>query len=105
MATRLYVDFSAFQGQITPLLIVESGRKSNFYKHLCVSSIPVRMKKIESRMKALEWPQHFSNYKSMGVFETLNGSQLRSPGSGLAEIQIYRCSCYLQNTSDQKLRR
>ena len=27
-------------------------------------SLPVRMKKIQSKMKSLEWPQHFSHYLS-----------------------------------------
>ena len=49
VATRLYVDFSDFQGQITPLSMVGSGRNSNSSKHLCMSSIPASVKKIESK--------------------------------------------------------
>ena len=30
--------------------------------------LPVRMKKIHPKMKALEWSQHFSNYKSKGIY-------------------------------------
>ena len=33
-----------------------------------MSSISARMKKIELKIKALEWPQNFSHYKSMGLF-------------------------------------
>ena len=31
-------------------------------------SLPARMKKIQSKMKALECSQDFSHYKSMGIF-------------------------------------
>ena len=30
--------------------------------------LPARMKKIHWKMKALEWSQHFSHYKSIGIF-------------------------------------
>ena len=33
--------------------------------------LPARMK-IESKMKALQWP-HFFNYKSMGIFQDAQG--------------------------------
>ena len=32
------------------------------------------IKKIYSKLKAQEWSQHFSHYKSMGIFPTLKGS-------------------------------
>ena len=38
-----------------------------------MSLIFARMKKIQSKMKWLEWPQHFSNYKSMGIFPDTQG--------------------------------
>ena len=47
---------------------VGPGRNSNSPKLLCMSSLPARMKKIQSKMKALEWPRHFSYYKSIGSF-------------------------------------
>ena len=34
-----------------------------------MSSIPARMKIIESKMKELELSQHFSHYKSTGIFQ------------------------------------
>ena len=40
-----------------------------------MSSIPSRMKKIQSKMNVLEWPQHFSHYKSMGIFQDAQGQQ------------------------------
>ena len=33
-----------------------------------MSSSPARMKMIQSKMKGLEWSQHFSHYKSMEIF-------------------------------------
>ena len=53
MATRLYVDFSDAQGQTIPYSVVEPDRNSNSFKHLCMSLILARMKKIQSKMKAL----------------------------------------------------
>ena len=61
VATRLFVDFSDVQGQITPLSMVGSGRNSNSFKHICMSSLPAKKKKIQSKMKAVEWPQHISH--------------------------------------------
>ena len=66
--TTLYINFSDTQGQITLVLSVVSGL--NFYssKLLCMSLLPARMK-----MKELEWSQHFSHYKSMGIFPDAQG--------------------------------
>ena len=33
-----------------------------------MSLFPARMKRFQSKMKALEWPQHFFHYKSMRIF-------------------------------------
>ena len=45
-----------------------SGRNLNSSKLLCMSSLPVRMRVIDSKMKELECSQDFSNYKAMGIF-------------------------------------
>ena len=66
--TTLYIDFADVQGQLTPYSVVESGQNSNSSKLLCMSSLPGRMKKILSKLKGLECSQHFSHYKSMGIF-------------------------------------
>ena len=34
-----------------------------------MSLLPARMKMIQSKVKELEWSQHFSHYKSMGIFQ------------------------------------
>ena len=47
------------QGQLTSQSKVRSGRISNSNEMLWVS-LPVRMKKIQSKMNALEWSQHYS---------------------------------------------
>ena len=65
--TTLYINFSCAQGQ-TPELVVVSGRITNSFKLSCISSSPARMKMIQSKMKELEWSQHFSHYKSMRIF-------------------------------------
>ena len=45
-----------------------SGRILNVFNLSCISSSFVRMKMIKSKMKELEWSQHFSHYKPMGIF-------------------------------------
>ena len=58
-----------------------SGQNLNSSKFSCMSSLlPARIKMIQSKMKELEWSQHFSHYKSMGFFfQTLKSCLLRSP--------------------------
>ena len=51
------------QGQLTLLSVFESGRNSKTSTLLWLSLVPVRME-IHSKMKALEWSQHFSHCKS-----------------------------------------
>ena len=52
--TTLYISFSDAQGQITLELVVVSGRNLNSSKFSCTSSLPARMRMIESKMKELE---------------------------------------------------
>ena len=63
----------------------------------------------KDQMKNIEkmWWRHFLHYKSVGFFQTLKGSQLRSPWSDLAKFRSHSSSYvyhhYLQvwNESDQ----
>ena len=71
--TRLYVDFSDAQGQLTRQSVVEPGQNSNTSKLLWLFLLPAKMKKIQSKMKALESLRHFSHYKSMGIFSNARG--------------------------------
>ena len=73
MDTTLYSIFSDAQWQITLVLVSVSGRNLNSSKLLCMSSLPARMRKIESTMKELECSQDFSHYKSMGIFPDAQG--------------------------------
>ena len=68
MFTTLYVNFSDLQGQITLESGEVSGQNLNSSKLLCMSSLPARMRMIESKMKELECSQDYSHYKSMGIF-------------------------------------
>ena len=52
--TTLYINFSDAQGQITLGLVAVSGRNLNSSNLSCMSSLPARMKMIESKMKELE---------------------------------------------------
>ena len=69
VATTLKIDFSNIQGQLTLQSRVESGSNSNSSKMLWLSLLLSRIKKIQSKLKALEWPQ----YKIL-IFQTLQGS-------------------------------
>ena len=71
--TTLYSNFSEVQGQITLELVVVSDRNLNSFKLSCMSSLPARMRMIESKMKKLECSQDFSHYKSMGIFPDAQG--------------------------------
>ena len=71
--TTLYSNFSDAQGQITLVLVSVSGRNLNSSKLSCMSSLPARMRMIDSKMKELEWSQDFSHYKSMGIFQIAQG--------------------------------
>ena len=72
--TTLYSNFSYAQGQISLVLVSVSDLNLNSSKLSCMSSLPARMRMIESKMKELECSQDFSHYKSMGFFQTLKGS-------------------------------
>ena len=59
--------FPDAQGQLTLQSLVRSGRISNSSEMLWMFSLPASMKKIQSKMKALEWSQHFPHYNPMGA--------------------------------------
>ena len=71
--TTLYINFSDAQGQITLELVAVSGRNLNSSKLSCMSSLPARLRMINSKMKELECSQDFSHYKSMGIFPDPQG--------------------------------
>ena len=85
VVTTLYSKFSDAQGQITLVLVSVSGRNLNSFKLSCMSSLPARMrmidskmKKIRSKMKALDWSQHFPHYNPMGAI-CCHGNQSSNP--------------------------
>ena len=97
--TTLYSNFSDAQGQITGVGVV-SGRNLNSSKLSCMSSLPARMRMIDSKMKELECSQDFSHYKSMGIFPDTQGqltpqSLVRS-GEFRTRPRCNECSRYLQ---------
>ena len=44
------------------------------------------MKKIHLKLKALEWSQHFSHYKSMGIFPNAHGQVIYKSFVGSCRI-------------------
>ena len=73
VVTTLFINFSDAQGELTPKSVMESCQNSNPSKLLWLVLLSARMKKIHSKMKVLEWSQHFSYYKSMGIFPDTQG--------------------------------
>ena len=70
--------FPDAQGQLTPQSLVRSGRISNSSEILWMFSLPASMKKIRSKIKALEWTQHFPHYNPMGAI-CCHGNQSSNP--------------------------
>ena len=66
------------QGQLTPQSLVRSSRISNSSEMLWVFSLPASVKKIRSKMKALECSQHFPHYNPMGAIRC-HGHQSSDP--------------------------
>ena len=63
--------FPDAQGQLTLQSAVRSGRISNSSKTLWLSSLPTKMKKIQSKLEALECSQHYTS-----IFQTYKGKKL-----------------------------
>ena len=59
--------FLEAQGQLTPQSLVRSGHILNSSEMLWMFSLHASMKKIRSKMKALEWSQHFPHCNPMGA--------------------------------------
>ena len=70
---KVVTSFFDAQGQLTLKSLVRSGRISNSSKLLCMSSLPVSMKKTRSKTVEKKWQHRFLHYKSMGVFLDLQG--------------------------------
>ena len=73
VVTTLFINFCDAQGQLTPKSVMVSCRNSNPCELLWLVLLSARMKKIHPKMKVLEWSQHFSHYKSMGIFPDAQG--------------------------------
>ena len=58
--------------------MVRSGRNSNSYQVLCMSSLPASIKRIGSKTTEKRWRHHFPHYKSMGAF-CCHGNQSFDP--------------------------
>ena len=73
VVTTLFINFSDTQGQLTPKSVMESCRNSISSKLLWLVLLSARMKKIHPKMKVLEWSQHFTHNKSMGILPDAQG--------------------------------
>ena len=73
VVTTLFIDFSDAQGQLTQKSVMESCLNSIPSKLIWLTLLSARIRKIHWKMKALEWSQHFSHYKSMEIFPNAQG--------------------------------
>ena len=72
VVTTLFINFSD-----ATEVVMESCQNSNSSELLWLVLLSARIKKIHSKMKVLEWSQHFSHYKSMGIFPDAQGQQTK----------------------------
>ena len=86
MVTTSFINFSDAQGQLTPKSVMESCRNSNSSELLWLVLLSARMKIIHPIMKVLEWSQHFSHYKSMGIFPNAQGQVTHKSLVGSCQI-------------------
>ena len=84
--TTLFINFSDAQGQLTPKSEMGSCRNSNSSWLLWLVLLSARMKTIHPKMKVLEWSQHFSHYKSMGIFPDAKGQLTHKSLVGSCQI-------------------
>ena len=70
--------FQDAQQQLIPQSLVESGPNSNLSEILWLSSLPVSMKKIRSKIRALACSKHFPHYNPMGAIRC-HGHQSSDP--------------------------
>ena len=73
MVTTLFINFSNAQGELTLKSVMKSCRNSKSSELLWLVLLSADMKKIQPKMKVLEWSQHSSHYKSMGIFPDAQG--------------------------------
>ena len=73
VVTTLFVNFSDAQGELALKSVMESFLNSNSSQLLWLVLLSARVKKIHLKIKELEWSQHFSHYKSMGIFPDAQG--------------------------------
>ena len=66
------------QGQLTHKSLVGSCQISNPFEMLWLLSLPARIKKIQSKLKELEWSQGFPHYNPMGAI-CCHGNQSSDP--------------------------
>ena len=73
VVTTLFINFSDAHGQLTLKSVMASCLNSNSSKLLWLVLLSARMKMIHQKINVLEWSQHFSHYKSMGIFPDAQG--------------------------------
>ena len=87
--------------KLTPQSTVRSGQISNSSKTLWLSSLPAKMKKIQSKKEALECSQHYTV-----IFQTFKGPKPNAafphPNDGSDKISL-RLAHWLQRYSSLKM--
>ena len=73
VVTTLFINFSDAQWQLTPKSAVESCRNSNSSKLFIVALIVYKNEEDSFKIESTRVSQHFSHYKSNGIFPNAQG--------------------------------
>ena len=84
--TTFFIIFSDARGQLAPKSVMESCQNSNSSELLWLILLSARIKKIHLKIKVLEWSQHFSHYRSMGIFPDAQGQLTHKSLVGSCQI-------------------
>ena len=72
-----------------PQSVVSSGGNPNSSsKLLSMTSLPTRMKRIQSKILTPIWPRNLSHYKAIGIYPDAQGQPTSIVGSGQISFMV-----------------
>ena len=71
-----------------PQSVVSSGGNPNSSKLLSMTSLPTRMKRIQSKILTPVWPRNLSHYKAIGIYPHAQGQPTSIVGSGQISFMV-----------------
>ena len=85
--------FPDAQGQLTPQSTVRSGQISNSVETLWLSSLPAKVKKIQSKIEALECSQHYTS-----IFQTTRADNSGVGGGIWPKFELIQAFMHVLDT-------